>query len=260
MPDAVIRADAIQAAPAGYKVPGAQEILVKSVRAVVDGSGAASSFDAVLQLIDPAGNIVWQAPTGVSIAAGGSADVTWFPGIAVTAAAAAASSTSWAVCNFPGPAVNVAAGGHATFGSSTGVEKFHTNDSSMYQLALNVGLNRYGIQILKFGHYMLFASFEVPVFGAGAVDLAITLDDGPAEVTTTAPYTMEEVLTSTPVYGNGAAVVRMSWVGLVQVTTGSGGLPNPTVWFVTNSGANTATVSGEGYHIFNLDNIDSFVN
>lgn len=79
MPDAVIRADAIQTAPAGYKVPGAQEILVKSVRAVVDGSGAGSAFDAVLQLIDPAGNVCWQAPTSTSIAAGGSADVSWFP-------------------------------------------------------------------------------------------------------------------------------------------------------------------------------------
>lgn len=91
MSDAVIRADAIQAAPAGYTVPGAQEILVKSVRAVVDGSGAGTAFLPTLQLIDPSGNVVWQSPTDTGVAAGGSADVSWFPRVGSAAAAAATS-------------------------------------------------------------------------------------------------------------------------------------------------------------------------
>src|SRR5690242_16897012 len=81
MPDEVIRAPAIQSTPAGYKVPGAQEIIVKSVRALVDGSGAASAFLPTLQLVAPDGSVVWESATDTTVAAGGSADVSWFPGV-----------------------------------------------------------------------------------------------------------------------------------------------------------------------------------
>lgn len=94
MADEVIRAQAVQSAPAGYTVPGAQEIIVKSVRALVDGSGAGSAFLAVLQLVAPDGSVVWEAPTDATIAAGGSANVSWFPGL-TTQATAATSQVEW---------------------------------------------------------------------------------------------------------------------------------------------------------------------
>lgn len=81
MADAVLRASAVQATPGGYTVSQGQEIVLKSVRALVDGSGAASSFVPTLQLVDPSGQIVWEAPTLAPLAAAGSANVTWFPGV-----------------------------------------------------------------------------------------------------------------------------------------------------------------------------------
>lgn len=81
MADAVISAPAVQATPAGYQVPAAQEITVKTVRAVIDGSGAGSAFLPTLQLIAPSGQVVWESPTDSTVAAGGSADVSWFPGL-----------------------------------------------------------------------------------------------------------------------------------------------------------------------------------
>lgn len=82
MADVILRAQATQTAPAGYTVPPAQEIIVKSVKADVDGSGAAAPFLCVLQLVSQDGVIVWQAQTTSAVAAGGSATVSWFPRVA----------------------------------------------------------------------------------------------------------------------------------------------------------------------------------
>ena len=80
MADIVIRSKAVQSTPAGYTVPGAQEILVKSVRAQVNGASAAGAFLPTLQLIAPDGSITWQTAASQQ-AAGASADVSWFPGV-----------------------------------------------------------------------------------------------------------------------------------------------------------------------------------
>lgn len=80
MPDTPIVNRAIVTAPKDYEVPLAQEIILKAVTASIDGTGAASTFQPVLQLISDAGDVMWTAlPGGQSIAAGGSADVSWFP-------------------------------------------------------------------------------------------------------------------------------------------------------------------------------------
>lgn len=63
-----------------YKVPQGGELLPLTVRASIDGSGAAVPFYAVVQVISPSGRVMGSYIT-TSIAAGASADVTWFPGV-----------------------------------------------------------------------------------------------------------------------------------------------------------------------------------
>lgn len=82
MSDVAIRAAATAGVPRDYKIPGAQEILPKSVSATMDGTSAASAWFPCLQLLDPGGNVMFSAIAGLSIAAGASADVSWFPGLA----------------------------------------------------------------------------------------------------------------------------------------------------------------------------------
>lgn len=65
-------------APCSFTVPGNGQIRPKTVRAVYDGS-AAATFVPVLRIVSDGGVIVSEAP-GPTIAAGGSAAVTWFPG------------------------------------------------------------------------------------------------------------------------------------------------------------------------------------
>lgn len=79
MADVSIRATALTPAPMDYKVPGAQEIAPKSVSASMDGTSAAAAWFPCLQLLDPAGNVMFSAIASSGVAAGASADVSWFP-------------------------------------------------------------------------------------------------------------------------------------------------------------------------------------
>lgn len=85
MADVAIRAAATAAAPRDYTVPGAQEILPKAVSAAMDGTSAATSWFPCLQVLDPGGTVMFSAIAGLSVAAGGTADVSWFPGLGGTA-------------------------------------------------------------------------------------------------------------------------------------------------------------------------------
>ena len=91
MPDeALVNRNSITA-PKDYDVPGAQEFILRAVSAALDGSASTGSWQPALQLISPAGDVMWTAvlPT---VAAAGSANVSWFPGGDVEPAAAGTGS------------------------------------------------------------------------------------------------------------------------------------------------------------------------
>lgn len=81
MPDVAIVAAEVASTPQNYTLPGAQEILLKAAGCTVNGTAATGAFLPALQMLDPAGHIMWTA-VNVSqpVAAGGSALVSWFPG------------------------------------------------------------------------------------------------------------------------------------------------------------------------------------
>lgn len=78
MPDVALRNSTTSGAPKDYPVPASQEVLLKAVIAHIDGSGAAGAFLPALQLLDPSGNVMWTA-TQAAVAAGASAECSWFP-------------------------------------------------------------------------------------------------------------------------------------------------------------------------------------
>lgn len=80
MADDALVSNASVTAPKNYTVPQAQEIVVKAVRASIDGTSASGTFLPALQMIAPNGDVMWTAvDRSNSLAAGASADVTWFP-------------------------------------------------------------------------------------------------------------------------------------------------------------------------------------
>lgn len=65
--------------PVSYTVPNAAEIVVKAVNATFDGSGAAGTFAPTVEIVSDGGVVVARVPCQTSVAAGGSAEVTFAP-------------------------------------------------------------------------------------------------------------------------------------------------------------------------------------
>lgn len=82
MPDASLLSPSVATVPKQYTVTGTQDITLRSVTASFDGTSAAGSFVPALQIVDNTGVTVATFPIGTTLAAGASADVTWFPGLA----------------------------------------------------------------------------------------------------------------------------------------------------------------------------------
>lgn len=92
-----IRSTAVVAAPKDYPIPPSQEIILQSVRASFLDNGAGGDWVPALQILDNNGNVlVTAADKGVTVTAGDDADVSWFPGVKVAAAASASSAVSYA--------------------------------------------------------------------------------------------------------------------------------------------------------------------
>jgi len=79
MADVLVRAPGTVAAPLEYDIPASVELLVKTLFASFDGTAAASSWKPAVQIIGPFGQEVGTYPLGTALAAGASADVSWFP-------------------------------------------------------------------------------------------------------------------------------------------------------------------------------------
>jgi len=75
-----------QVSPLDYTIPAAQEIVPRAIFAECDGSGAGGAFLPTLQIISPSGHVVASCPAE-QVAAGASADVSWFPRVAAQAKA-----------------------------------------------------------------------------------------------------------------------------------------------------------------------------
>lgn len=81
-PDVAIALSQIKAVPQDYTVPPAAELVPLSLTASFDGTSAAGTFQPLLEVLTPGGQVVVRCPTQISLAAGASADVSWFPGVA----------------------------------------------------------------------------------------------------------------------------------------------------------------------------------
>lgn len=93
MPDAQIHPTGTVSTPADYVVPDSAELLLKGVYAKYNGSGAAGSYQPLVRIISDAGSTVIEAVSDTTIAAGASADASWFPHLAAAAAASTGGTT-----------------------------------------------------------------------------------------------------------------------------------------------------------------------
>ena len=83
--DAIIYRDGPVAEPIDYQVPASGELIPLNVTATFDGTSAAGNFVPALIILTPDGKELGPYPLQQTIAAGASARVSWFPGVAITA-------------------------------------------------------------------------------------------------------------------------------------------------------------------------------
>jgi hypothetical protein len=145
-------------APAQFTVPGNGQIQPKCVEATYDGTGAAAAFLPVLEFISDAGISVGKfvAP---QVAAGGSADVSWFPHVAEATAAATGAGNPWVYTTngltvpYNGGSVSTAYISKTNFWTSTGDQTIFGYD--------DFGGGHVFLQLNAAGIYVLYLMLEV---------------------------------------------------------------------------------------------------
>ena len=114
---------AVSPAPADFDVPNAVDWSVQIVSATYDGTGAAGAFLPAVQIVAPGGAVAFTfADPSVSVAAGGSAEVTFGPFLKTAGGGGGGSGIQFGVNNvgnFLHVTTNVAAGNELAFTDST---------------------------------------------------------------------------------------------------------------------------------------------
>jgi len=163
--DLELFAPGLRAAPLTYQVPGGQEIGLKVLAATFDGTGAGSAWQPAIQIVGPSGQVLRTFALEPSLAAGVSADVTFFPGVKPPAAAAAASAGLWAQMSATnqGPASNVAFA--YDFGNNLDTNDPVTFTRDVYPAGSTPRLaGKHGLGIHKAGIYQIdVAAYVSPV-------------------------------------------------------------------------------------------------
>jgi hypothetical protein len=142
VPDTQILASGSASAPESYTVPNAQEIMIKAVACTFDGSGASGNFLPMLSIVPPGGVGPIECPMLTSVAAGASAEVSWFPG---GLAQSTASNVYWLSSNllYGGPEgsppdVDLVAAGAMTANAGTAYYQNPGGTDSSIALPLNL--------------------------------------------------------------------------------------------------------------------------
>lgn len=77
--DVTLAVSGVEDTPLDYPIPAAAQLQLKMLTASYNGSGAASSFVPAVKIVFAGNVVVGTFPLGQSLAAGASADVSWFP-------------------------------------------------------------------------------------------------------------------------------------------------------------------------------------
>lgn len=84
-------------APAGWVLPDTLDLVLETVFAHFDGSGAGGSYLPTLQILSDSGHTIAEIPMDASVAAGASVEATWAPFLRGAAAAGAALTPQYGI-------------------------------------------------------------------------------------------------------------------------------------------------------------------
>lgn len=211
--------------PFDVPVPQGGELLPKVVRATIDGSGAGAAFYAAVQVLDPNNNVkgTYVSP---QIAAGASADVTWFRGLAQQASSGGTGTVSWVHLHNIAVSVPSRSTPHTLLDFTTFVE--YTNDASLFAIVPGNGLTINGAGFYAVSVSCIFAG----QIAAGSAEAVFNISGTGNEIDCTDTFMK-------PDFAGGTAICTMSEGFMLDNTGSQSGLS-----LIQTSGV-TATVSCE---------------
>ena len=252
MPDVPLVNRASISAPKDYTLPQAQSIVLRAVQAEIDGTSAAGTFLPVVQLISDAGDVMWTAlDRNTTIAAGGTATVTWFPNVKPEASSSGGGGAlSWAYISGSTP-TTVNAGTTKKLTATAG--NFYTNAPTIFDTATNNTIS--GIRMLANGHYLVLSTAAPNATpAAGSLYDLVTVGGGVA-----AAFEMAPSAVSFPTGG----VTDVGRVTAGEIHSVGGFVTPPTPALITeiiNSGASNVTFDMNGTLIVQLDTVNQDLN
>jgi hypothetical protein len=135
--DVLVSAPGTETAPLDYLIAPGQEIVLKAAFATFDGSGAGGAFLPTLRVVAPSGQVVGEYVTDSTVAAGASAEVSFFPrgkGAVSTPSPPAAAGVPWCLATDDHSTIGV---GHTNFSFS---DSFDTSDATLFDTVVSGGL------------------------------------------------------------------------------------------------------------------------
>ena len=166
MADTQIRGLGESPAPLVYTVPGAQEIILKSLFASFDGTSAGSAWFPCVRIRAPGGGIVGEYITQASVAAGASADVSFAPFLRGASASVTPTAAAMPTARtFSQLSQTVAAGGDLLAFPNT---NFGTTDPTIFDTAHSAPGDV--IKIFQPGLYMAWLRVEPVTNGSFDTD------------------------------------------------------------------------------------------
>lgn len=233
-------------APADWTLPASLNLLLKNVYASYDGTGAAGSFQPCLQIVSDSGHTVGSYPCATTVAAGASADVTWFPVRGGTSGGSAPAGAAIAFAYIIGSATRVCNSGVNTLLTASAAH-FYTNSPTIFGHGTD-GSGNVGITIKSNGHYWSVATvtpFGIPTVGSHW----ITSQLGGGNIAG------NDYLNFTPLNPNGT--VTDDWEtndGLLTTVGGAISPPTaPIIVQINNDGAHNVTMGGPQVYVWQID-------
>lgn len=180
MADRQIYQGAVEPVPDDYEVNDAVRFILKAVTATFDGSGAAGAYLPCVTLVSDSGHVIARAvDPAVTVAAGVSAEVSWFPGVkhATSSAPPSGATPTWGIVSEAADLPVLAAGATLTavpYDLTDGSDTFFmTSDTANFSLdSVN-----HAMAVANAGYYLIASWTRAREAGAAnAGNFALRVD------------------------------------------------------------------------------------
>lgn len=229
MPNSQVLPKGTASAPSDFVVASAQELQLRVISATFDGTGAGTAFLPAITLISSNGAEIGTFPVDTSVAAGASADVSFFPRSVAPTSTAPASGL-----------IGACAGMRFDVTTPVGPADYHViYDTLVYDTSGGTMWAAGSPTVMTApsdGLYLLICQFEVDTSTNAAIDCKVFSNGPPGTAdagmkTPGTGYNQVQVTTTTTLTAGQTVFSQLSYAGAALTQFGRFGVGNYRNWF-----------------------------